>query len=90
MIPRLEMNRIEVNASYPSQELSEALTTYDPNNQDQADLFLEHVDGRKSAGNYFTDEQGNVILDLHASQLGQPLGYNNWSQVLVSHFSFLA
>ena len=35
------------------------------------------MDIKKSKGNYMADVDGNVILDLHQSFTGSPLGYNH-------------
>lgn len=35
------------------------------------------MDIKKSKGNYMADVDGNVVLDLHQSFTGSPLGYNH-------------
>jgi 4-aminobutyrate aminotransferase-like enzyme len=45
------------------------------------------VNFKKSKGNYFTDIDGNVVLDLHCNYSHNPLGYNHDALINVIYSS---
>ena len=67
-----------VKDSYPGLEHRLALEGLQPHDPDEyLSQIVRFIDYKKSKGNFFTDIDGNAVLDLHCHYGSLPLGYNH-------------